>query len=88
MTSSNIGQDKSFARAQSSAEMKRRQADAVIVNDAGLDRLRAEVNRFWETRIASAAGRGGSSRSKGPDASRTDRRPNRNSSSSGHAAGP
>jgi len=75
-------------RAQSSAEMKRRQADAVIVNDAGLDRLKAEVNRFWETRIASATGRGVSSRSKGPSASQTDRRPNRNSSSSGHSAGP
>jgi dephospho-CoA kinase len=75
-------------RAQSSAEVKRRQADAVIVNDAGLDRLTAEVNRFWETRIAAAAGRGGSSRSEGASPPRTDHPSNKNSSPSDHSASP
>lgn len=72
-------------RAQSSAEMKRRQADVVIVNDAGLDRLTTEVNRFWDTQIARAAGRGGSPRSQGtgPNSPGPDRPSDKNSPPSG-----
>ncbi|AGA29510.1 dephospho-CoA kinase [Singulisphaera acidiphila] len=69
-------------RAQSAPEEKRRQADLVLVNDGGLDRLKEEVNRFWDKKIASVHKRGGSPRSDRPSSPGSGRPSNPRSSSS------
>lgn len=70
-------------RAQSAPEEKRRQADLVLINDGGLDRLKEEVNRFWDKKIASIPKRGGSPRSDHPISAGPGRPSNPRSSASG-----
>lgn len=80
-------------RAQSAPEEKQRQADVVLVNDGGLDRLKEEVNRFWDKKIASVTPhlRGGTPRSDRPSSAGPGRPSNPRSSSassSGSGSGP
>ncbi|SIN86473.1 dephospho-CoA kinase [Singulisphaera sp. GP187] len=75
-------------RAQSAPEEKRRQADLVFVNDGSLDRLKEEVNRFWDKKITSANKRGGSPRSDRPNSPGPGRPSNPRSSSPSSGSGP
>ncbi|WP_406700065.1 dephospho-CoA kinase [Singulisphaera sp. Ch08] len=74
-------------RAQSAPEEKQRQADVVLVNDGGLDRLKEEVNRLWDKRIVAASKRGGSPRSGRPNSSGPGGPSNQGQSSSGPRRG-
>lgn len=74
-------------QAQASPESKRAQADARIVNDADLDRLRAEVDRFWKTRIAAGTATSPSPRGSRPASADRRSNPTPPSSSSGRSDG-